>query len=172
MLIFRFWGPQSCVSALCRWCDSVGFIRPWPSAPTGVVCSRGWSGRDESQNLQVWWYVSTGSVLSTLPIHSLCTVSSHAMHSGSVAAQFERRIVTTPFLICIKLRERADSPSSAAAWASGSPSGSSRWRGLTSPPPQIPTRASALPISSGRRPCSCARPGPTLEVAVTPDRSE
>lgn len=40
------------VPAFHRWRGSVGFISPWPPARPGVVCSRVWTGREESQHLQ------------------------------------------------------------------------------------------------------------------------
>lgn len=46
------WGHRNCFPALCWWCGSLGFIRHWPSAHTGAVCSRMWRW-DESQHLQV-----------------------------------------------------------------------------------------------------------------------
>lgn len=39
-------------------------------------------------------------------------------------------------------------------------------------PLSFPTQPSVLSVSSGRRPCSRPCSSPTLEVAVTPDRSE
>lgn len=48
----------------CRWCCPAGFIKPAPSACTGVICSLVWCGWDEIQHLQVrghgrkrvaWW---------------------------------------------------------------------------------------------------------------------
>ena len=47
------WWPQNRVSAFCRWCGSVNVVGPWPSALTGAVRSRVWSGWDENQHLKI-----------------------------------------------------------------------------------------------------------------------
>ncbi len=57
-------GRRISVSVICRWCGSVGFIRPGAPALTEAVCSRVWSGLDESQHLQVW---SSGLGVSYCP---------------------------------------------------------------------------------------------------------
>ncbi|KAJ0057066.1 hypothetical protein NL108_000911 [Boleophthalmus pectinirostris] len=36
----QVWGPQDFISAVCRRCCPVGFIRPGPAMCTGAVCSR------------------------------------------------------------------------------------------------------------------------------------
>lgn len=47
------WEQHDLISAFCRWCCPVGFIKPMPSACTGVICSLVWCGWDETQHLQI-----------------------------------------------------------------------------------------------------------------------
>lgn len=56
------WGHRNCFPALCWWCGSLGFIRHWPSAHTGAVCSRMWRW-DESQHLQVMNFLGVADFL-------------------------------------------------------------------------------------------------------------
>lgn len=43
--------PPNCMTAFCRWCSSIGLIRPWHSAFTRAVCSQVCSGWDKRQHL-------------------------------------------------------------------------------------------------------------------------
>lgn len=48
--------------------DSVDFMRPWTSTPTGAICIKIWSARNEIQHLQVWGHGSPLEIGGLLPL--------------------------------------------------------------------------------------------------------